>query len=322
MEKVLSLIVPVYNMEKYLRECLESVVLPTRLGEYEVIVVNDGSSDSSLDIANEYEKNFPEIFIVLDKENGGYGSCFNTGIKKAAGKYVKMLDSDDLFDCSLFSQYLDKLTRCNEDIVTNDIIKLDDVTKEKSLMREEHVNDLADLNDLFIHEFSFRRELLAGCECPEHSFYTDNIISMVAFSKASSVCSTCLLLYQYRANRDGQSSDSNQSIAHWQDFCRVSERLISLGPSMASRKKFLFSRHVGYQMYPALRGMVLSGNSQSILAYRKLISAVKKCRVSGYFVLNGVKSKLVRLAIILPLGIGYAVTSFIIHAKDKVGIGR
>ncbi len=92
--KKLSIIIPVYDVENYLAKCLDSVIYPDLKG-YEVIAVNDGSTDSSSKIAREYEKKYPEIIKVIDKENGGLGSARNAGLEVSQGEYVQFLDSDD-----------------------------------------------------------------------------------------------------------------------------------------------------------------------------------------------------------------------------------
>lgn len=96
MEKKISVIIPVYNVEKYLRECLDSV-LEQSLKDIEVVCVNDGSTDGSRSVLSEYEAGDKRIF-VLDKENGGLSSARNSGIDIAQGKYVLFLDSDDLLN--------------------------------------------------------------------------------------------------------------------------------------------------------------------------------------------------------------------------------
>ncbi len=91
-----SLLVPIYNVEKYLRECLDSAAAQT-LENIEVICINDGSKDSSRDIIQEYLDRDPR-FRVIDKENSGYGISMNMGIEAARGEYVGILESDDFID--------------------------------------------------------------------------------------------------------------------------------------------------------------------------------------------------------------------------------
>ena len=85
-----SIVIPVYNVEKYLKQCLESVVNQT-LDKIEVICINDGSTDNSLNILKEYEKKYNNI-IIIDQENKGPGFARNIGMKRASGKYIYFLE--------------------------------------------------------------------------------------------------------------------------------------------------------------------------------------------------------------------------------------
>lgn len=121
MNKILSIIIPTYNMEKYLRKCLDSFkVSSENMERLEVLVINDGSKDSSLKIAQEYQNLYPQVFRVVDKDNGNYGSCINRGLKEASGKYVKVLDADDYFDSSVLDKYIDFLMSQEVDMVMTD----------------------------------------------------------------------------------------------------------------------------------------------------------------------------------------------------------
>ena len=91
--KLLSIAIPCYNSAGYMRKCIDSL-LPG--GEdVEIIIVNDGSSDNTPDIAEEYRERFPGIIKVVNKENGGHGSAVNAGLEQARGLYFKVVDSDD-----------------------------------------------------------------------------------------------------------------------------------------------------------------------------------------------------------------------------------
>lgn len=92
-----SIIIPVYNVEKYLAQCLDSVLCQTYASDYEIICVNDGSTDSSLVILEEYRKKHKELKII-DQQNKGLSGARNTGLKEAKGEYVWFVDSDDWID--------------------------------------------------------------------------------------------------------------------------------------------------------------------------------------------------------------------------------
>ena len=133
MEKILTIVIPTYNMQDYLHRCLDSLIVPEeQMQRLEVLVVNDGSKDNSSAIAHEYQDNYPDTFRVIDKENGNYGSCVNRGLKEASGKYIKILDADDWFDPGAFNQLIIKLQSVDIDVVlTNyDIINISDGNKE------------------------------------------------------------------------------------------------------------------------------------------------------------------------------------------------
>ena len=95
-----SVVVPVYNVEKYLRECLDSL-LAQKLKDIEIIVVNDGSTDSSADIAAEYAARDSRVRLI-SKENEGYGKTMNRGFSEARGEYVGIVESDDFADPRMF----------------------------------------------------------------------------------------------------------------------------------------------------------------------------------------------------------------------------
>ena len=114
--KLLTLVIPTYNMEKYLTKCLESVTAPCIPPTLEVIVVNDGSKDRSLDIMKAFQQKRPDIIRIIDKENGHYGSCINAGLQMAKGKYFRPLDADDWMDTEVLSKLLNVLKNCDTDL--------------------------------------------------------------------------------------------------------------------------------------------------------------------------------------------------------------
>lgn len=102
MQKLLTIVIPTYNMQDYLHRCLYSLVLEDEqlMSQLEVLVINDGSKDRSSEIGHEYEAKYPDVIRVIDKENGNYGSCVNRALAEATGKYFRMLDADDWCDTS------------------------------------------------------------------------------------------------------------------------------------------------------------------------------------------------------------------------------
>ena len=121
MHKTLTIVIPSYNMEAYLPRCIDSlgidslnkVVIPDNgtLGDrLEVLIVNDGSTDKTSEIAHGFESRYPQTVRAIDKPNGHYGSCVNCGLAEANGTFIKILDADDSFDTSVFCGFLKALS--------------------------------------------------------------------------------------------------------------------------------------------------------------------------------------------------------------------
>lgn len=109
MKPLVSVIIPVYNVENYLRQCLDTVINQT-LQEIEIICINDGSTDNSLKILEEYAKKDNRI-IILSQENKGSGPTLNNGISKSTGEFIAIMDSDDYYPSSYVLEYLYKIAK-------------------------------------------------------------------------------------------------------------------------------------------------------------------------------------------------------------------
>ena len=105
--KILSVAIPCYNSEKYMRKCIESLLPGGE--EVEILIVNDGSKDDTAKIADEYAAKYPTIVKVIHQENGGHGEAVNAGIRNATGLYFKVVDSDDWVDYEAYPKILQKL---------------------------------------------------------------------------------------------------------------------------------------------------------------------------------------------------------------------
>ena len=105
--KLLSIAIPCYNSEAYMEKCIESLLKGGE--EVEILVVNDGSSDNTAAIADEYEKKYPDICRAIHQENKGHGGAVNTGIKNAKGIYLKVVDSDDWVNEEAYAKILHTL---------------------------------------------------------------------------------------------------------------------------------------------------------------------------------------------------------------------
>ena len=134
-----SIIVPVYNVEKYLPRCLDSV-LDQEFDDYEIIAVDDESPDNSIDILNEYQKKTEKLKIIRQK-NKGLGGARNTGIKEAAGEYLIFLDSDDYISPKMLSSLNEYLKKEDLDILAFDCER---VTESGQTIEKVSVKDYQD----------------------------------------------------------------------------------------------------------------------------------------------------------------------------------
>lgn len=134
---LISVVVPVYNSEKYIERCIESV-LNQKLNSWELILVDDGSTDSSLKILNNYAANDSRI-VVIHQQNGGPGKARNTGIKYAKGEYLVFLDSDDFIN----PDYFELVAKKSEDVIFIDVNQLDESLQ---LLRTEYMSNYRSFN--------------------------------------------------------------------------------------------------------------------------------------------------------------------------------
>lgn len=143
----ISVIIPVYNVEKYLCECLDSVINQT-LQDIEIICINDGSTDNSLEILKKYAKNDNRI-VIIDKKNEGAGEARNKGLDKASGEYLAFLDGDDFYNLDYLEKIYAKAKLTNADIVVCAANSFNDGTKETKPMSWSLRMDLIPQKEIF-----------------------------------------------------------------------------------------------------------------------------------------------------------------------------
>ena len=219
--KVLTIVVPTYNMEKYLDRCLSSLIIndETIMNSLEVLVVNDGSKDKSSEIAHHYQDKYPQTFCVIDKNNGNYGSCINRGLKEATGKYIKVLDADDYFDTRQFKYYMNILATIDVDLVLTDydfVSESGDVTgtvtypflSENELSIEECINNPL-FKDIQMHGVTYKRSNLETISYnqTEGISYTDQEWVFIPICTVNRLFYVKNSLYKYLVGRVGQTVD-------------------------------------------------------------------------------------------------------------------
>ena len=242
-EKVLTLVIPTYNMERYLPTCLDSVTAPEVNGKLEVIVVNDGSKDHSLAIAQDYQNRRPDIIRIIDKKNGNYGSCVNAGLKQATGKYFRILDADDWFHTEGLVQLMEKLETLDTDMVITSVMQ--EVFSGEELVEENRKTFNAELKDqvltndtpwvekmdpegqLGMHSMTFKTSVMRQCNLHliEGISYTDTLYYFQPFPFVKNFIFLDLTLYCYRLGREGQTVDRKLFAKHLTDITQVFENV-------------------------------------------------------------------------------------------------
>ena len=215
MNKLLTVIIPTYNMEAYLGRCLSSLMTDeAHLEQLEVLVINDGSTDHSSAIAHRHAGGCPGTFRVIDKENGNYGSCINRGLSEATGLYVKILDAEDYFDTAHIGAFMDLLETGGADLILSakkDLIGDKEMTQRFGLPTG-HPFSPDDIPDnvtatLFMHAMTYRKELLTamGYRQTEHISYTDLEWAYYPMKNVRTVRYFDETVYCYNTSRTGQT---------------------------------------------------------------------------------------------------------------------
>ena len=214
--KTLSIIVPTYNMEKYLDKCLSSLIIndSNLLKQLEVLVIIDGATDRSSEIAHSYQTRYPEVFVVVDKENGNYGSCINRGVKEATGKYIRVLDADDWYNTANLELFLRKIEKVNVDKIAT-IYSAIHMNKRTTIVQPypaETVMEMKDVkhgNYIPMHAVTYRTQLLRDMNYvqTEGMSYTDFEWMHLPTPYVKTLYYVPLDIYQYFVGREGQTVD-------------------------------------------------------------------------------------------------------------------
>lgn len=209
-----SVIVPVYNVEKFIDKCLNSLVNQT-LKEIEIIVVNDGSPDNSQKIIDKYVKKYPEKVQSFIKENGGQGSARNYGLKKASGEYIGYVDSDDFVEKDMYKKLYNKAKENNYDIVVCGNYNVSEDYQNKNI--DAFINNYnTDLENIFFGKMAvwnkiYKRDILIKnkLEFKEKVWYEDLAFTLKAIMNSNTFAFIDEPLYDYLIREGSTMNNSN-----------------------------------------------------------------------------------------------------------------
>ena len=229
-----------YNAEKTLREVLDSFVGMRHMDNIEVIVIDDGGTDASLEIAKSYADRFPDVFIPVHKENGGWGSTVNYSIRNARGKYFKLLDGDDYYKTGHLDSFVEYLFSADADLIVTPYCTFRDGEELEPQIAENydssyiegHIYALDKTEKPFplaMHALAVKRDLLLSHDIrlKEHCVYRDMEFTANIILYADSICFFSKPIYYYRLGRDGQSISIPQYLKHMDEHADIVYDILS-----------------------------------------------------------------------------------------------
>lgn len=241
--KLLSVVVPCYNSEQYMKKCIDSILGGGE--EVEIIIVDDGSVDNTAKIADEYEKNYPGIVRAIHQENGGHGEAVNAGIRNATGLFFKVVDSDDWVSEGPYRkilEVLEEVTRSGTrlDMLISNFVYDKVGAKRKKVMRYTTAlpeNKIFTWNEvkhfhkgqyILMHSVIYRTQILRECglELPKHTFYVDNIFVFHPLPYVKTMYYLNVNFYRYFIGRDDQSVNEEVMIRRIDQQIKVNKLMI------------------------------------------------------------------------------------------------
>lgn len=258
-DKIITFSIAAYNVSKVIRQCLDSFLSSKYLDKIEIIVVNDGSKDNTVEIVNEYINKYPKSIFLVDKKNGGHGSTINTAISIATGKYFKVLDGDDWVEASELDKLIDVLLNSDSDLVLDDYRCVYPGNNYRCRINGDFAYDVVyNVENVILtpavcncgvhmHSISIKTDLIQKYSerLSEHRFYVDTEFNFFVMSIMKTFQYSDSCTYQYRLGDNGQSVSPEGIYNHLEDMIFVMERLVKLyardekNIAYEARKKFL-----------------------------------------------------------------------------------
>ena len=259
--KLISFAIPCYNSEKYMDKSIESVLVGG--DDVEIIIVNDGSSDDTGKIADEYAAKYPDIIKVVHQENGGHGEGVNQGLAHANGLYYKVLDSDDWVDEDALKKVISKLkelAKNNVDLmIVNYVyervsegkqtpINYKNALPVKKVFSWDDTKNFRIYQYILMHSAIYRTQLLRDCGTvlPKHTFYVDNIFVYQPLPYVKSIYYMDVDFYRYFIGREDQSVNEEIMMRRIDQQIRITKIMIDSHEVMDLESKKLREYMINY----------------------------------------------------------------------------
>ncbi len=261
--KLLTAAIPCYNSAAYMSRAIETLLSGGE--EMEIIIVNDGSSDDTQKIAEEYQSSYPSIIKVINQENGGHGEAVNTGLANASGVYFKVVDSDDWVSERALKQVMEVLKSLIEDgkspdlFLANYVYEKVDAKKKKVInynwaLPKEQVFTWDDImhfkqsQNILMHSTIYRTKLLKDCgiRLPKHTFYVDNIFVYQPLPFVKTLFYMDVNLYRYFIGRSDQSVNEQVMIRRIDQQLKITKIMIESHDLMQIKSRKLQNYMIKY----------------------------------------------------------------------------
>lgn len=239
--KTLTVAVPCYNSQDYMRRAIEPLLICEN--DIEILIIDDGSKDGTGEIGDRLEEEYPATIRCIHQENGGHGEAVNTGLKNASGKYFKVLDSDDWFDEAALVKVIKTLKSLDQDVdmmICNYVydkpsknsqkpIRYSNAFPENKIFRWYDVKYFYPSQNLLMHSIIYRTEVLrkSGLVLPKHTFYVDNLFVYEPIPFVETMYYLNVDLYHYFIGREDQSVNEEVMIKRIDQQIAVNKRMIT-----------------------------------------------------------------------------------------------
>lgn len=328
-EKLLTISIAAFNVEKYLRVSLDSLLIGNDLQKLEVFIIDDGGTDSSLNIAREYEERYPGVFYAVHKEDEGYGSTVNYSIAHAHGKYIRLLDGDDWFDKEGLISFIKKLEYTDADMLITRFNRVNEITHDIQTIDETRIipnmkcqfDDLVQEGWFTMHAITYKTAILQknNIRLTENCFYADSEYNLLPLKYIKDVQGFEEVVYNYRLGLAEQSVSIKGIERHHSEQLKILKRLYveysGISEKSENRNKYVF-RYLIKWSNALVYNLLLIEKSKD--HKREIINYFRYIKLNHRNIYDALKrkSKLSKILIYTKYSL-YSIMHFIIIIRSK-----